>query len=183
MASFAMKKKDVLPKEYSTRDIEIDSDPLISDDLFASLLNYKREIIISGKILKYTFSGLLITDVQNSASLERYVDSNDLYYSIPDPTSLPTGLTRATDDIFRFVNPYIYYMPRKNPCTYVKVDLPTLILEDDGTITFTGEPFTGNNVITGQDGNLYQNLGGPFGFPCDDFNSNSGGGYTPRNRW
>ena len=158
MASFVIKKKDVLPNKYSS-DIEIDSDPLISDNLFASILNYKREVIINGKILKYTFSGLLITDVKNSDSLDEFVRLKDLYNSVPDPAELPMGLTMVTDNIFRWVNPYIIFEPM-DPCLGEAMQTPSLTLIDNGGVSYNG------NNNTSPSGFLWLNYGGMFGWPC-----------------
>lgn len=104
--TFFDKKEQYLPFDFRNEELELD-DPLISDDIFASLLNFRREVEIENKIYAYTFSGLLITDVSNEKNLNKYIQTNDLYNAMPVPSTLNSGLTSLTSNIDSYVNPDI----------------------------------------------------------------------------
>ncbi|HET8809432.1 MAG TPA: hypothetical protein VFM65_04115 [Flavobacteriaceae bacterium] len=112
IVDYLQKKKALLPPELEERELEFD-DPLISDDLFASLLNYKREIVLEGEIYKYTFSGALIAEEKDSLALKNYVDENNINDFIPDPRTLPAGRIALTPVVDGYVTPNIVQPP---PC-------------------------------------------------------------------
>lgn len=114
MKIFLQEKVKYIPKEYEDRDLEL-ADILISSDLFASLLNVKREIIIGNTLYKYTFSGLLKTNVKNEMELEEYVNTHNLYNTLPDPRILTPGTSNLNNDITLFVSPGVNDS-NYNPC-------------------------------------------------------------------
>lgn len=103
ITEFFEKKIQNLPKNLKDTKLDFD-DLLISDPLFASLINSGREIIIGDNLIKYTFSGALIAKEKDSVKLKRYFESNDLINKMPDPTNLPTGLTALTSAIDVYVS-------------------------------------------------------------------------------
>lgn len=106
ISDFLEKRTSLLPHELSDREQEF-HDPLISDDLFASFLNYKREIVVDGKIVKYTFSGAFIVNESDSLSLESYIEENNINDFIPDARTLETGLNQITSSINVYVSPKV----------------------------------------------------------------------------
>ena len=54
------------------------SDELVFDDLFASLLNYKRQLIIQDKLYMFTFHGLLEGDYRSYLLADDIVSDNNL---------------------------------------------------------------------------------------------------------
>lgn len=94
------------PNFYNTIEKQLE-DVLVSDDIFASLLNSKREIQVGSFIYAYTFSGLYIVDKKNYSKLVLFIDDNNIYNTIPDPFSLTTGVKQITDNINRYVSPLL----------------------------------------------------------------------------
>lgn len=91
----------------SSTDIEQDDD-LIGDDYFASLLNFDREIVVSGKLHKYTYEGVFRVDLEKKADLDTYIIENnitELYR--PDPTTIERGLVEITPTIERYAPEYL----------------------------------------------------------------------------
>ncbi len=108
--NFLQKKKALMPKKFEKLEYEFD-DILISDDLFASLLNYKREIVLDGEIIKYTFSAALIVQEKDSLTLQKYVKDNNINDFIPDPLTLRSGLNSLTSEIEVYVSPKVALPP------------------------------------------------------------------------
>lgn len=79
--------------------VEEYDDDLIADDDFAALLNDKREIIVDGKIYKYTYSGVFSTPIDNISALDGYIETNDLEYTIPQISDIVRGHTQINGNI------------------------------------------------------------------------------------
>ena len=91
--------------------IEPDDD-LIADDYFASLLNFDREIVIDGKLHKYTNHGMFIVKLSLKADLDTYITDNDITeFNHPDSTTIEKGLVHVTSTIDRYSR--VQYI---NPC-------------------------------------------------------------------
>ena len=82
--------------------VEEFDDDLISDDEFASLLNQEREIIVGDSLYKYTYSGMFKIRSEDKPILDQYIDDNDIEYLLPDPGTIPRGITEVTPDIKQY---------------------------------------------------------------------------------
>ena len=78
------------PNYYRANELYSDDDDLINDDIFASLLNDKREINVEGLLYRYTYSGLYRVDAKNRRELDNYIDNNNLAYTVP--TIIPSAI-------------------------------------------------------------------------------------------
>lgn len=77
-------------------DIDSDSDPLIADPFFAALLNRDREIVVGGKIYKYTDRGVFFADEGRYEELRAVVDARALL-------AAPRGVTALSANVRVFV--------------------------------------------------------------------------------
>ncbi|MDC9724262.1 MAG: hypothetical protein PSN34_16045 [Urechidicola sp.] len=90
--------------------IEPDDD-LISDDYFAGLLNFDREIVVDSKLFKYTNEGAFKVDLALKADLDAYIiDNNITELNYPDPDTIEKGLVQVTPTIERYTR-MLYYDP------------------------------------------------------------------------
>lgn len=88
-------------------DIEIDDD-LIGDDNFAGVLNFEREVVVNGKLHKYTHEGVFRVDLDKKNQLYTYIVQNNINeLNIPDPNMLTRGLIQLTPTIERFAPEYV----------------------------------------------------------------------------
>ncbi|MGO2357609.1 hypothetical protein [Mesonia sp.] len=162
---FFVARKEVTPEVYN-KDWTFE-DVLISDDIFASLLNAKREIIIEKVLYKYTFSGLLITKEDDYAILDRYVKDNNLYKIVPNIETLQPG--------YKLINEHI------------GIYVSSLRLAPNNNGPFVDcYPDINQNYVRNFDLSLNNNLSPSYGignsglidWPCGTSYGN-GGGYTP----
>lgn len=79
------KRNDYLPESLRQEDDFDVTDELIFADDFASLLNYKRQIIIDDKIYMFTFSGALVGDYRDHEQAEIIALNNGLNEQILEP--------------------------------------------------------------------------------------------------
>ncbi len=115
MASYLIKKKEYIPRIFADRELE-KADMLVSSNELASLLNIKREVIIADTLYKFTYSGLLFTHVKNKSKLKDYVISNDLYDVVPNPLTLPGGVSDTEEEgVLLYVNPRVSNPENNNP--------------------------------------------------------------------
>ncbi|MFK8101552.1 MAG: hypothetical protein AB8G15_03475 [Saprospiraceae bacterium] len=100
----------------NTPTLEIDDDPseiepdddLIGDDYFAALLNFDREIVVSGKLHKYTHEGVFRVDLAKKSDLDAYVVQHNITeLNQPDPSTITRGLVQLTPTVERFAPDYI----------------------------------------------------------------------------
>jgi hypothetical protein len=96
---------------YRTTNDEVDDDgevleqddDLIGDDYFAALLNFDREIVVDGKLHKYTNEGVFRVDLDKKTDLDTYIIENNITeLSTPDPTTLERGLVNVTPTVERY---------------------------------------------------------------------------------
>lgn len=114
---FKERKKYTPESIYLEEEMEV-SDPLISDDLFASFLNVKREIQIGSKIYAYTFSGLYIVDEKDYNLLENHITNNNIYDKTPNLATIQKGLYTIADGIEVFVEPKVLAVDDCGPVAY-----------------------------------------------------------------
>jgi hypothetical protein len=62
------------PDNSQTKGDIYDSDELIGDDIFAALLNEQHELVVSGKIYKYTADGIYTIDSKKVGNLYKYLE-------------------------------------------------------------------------------------------------------------
>src|SRR5690606_26912380 len=121
--------------------IEPDDD-LIGDDYFASLLNFDREVVIDGKLHKYTNEGVFRVDLNLKSELDTYIIENNITeLNFPDPDTIEKGLVQVTPTIERYSR--LMYL---DPCD-----------------TFIAEPGFGDDVLS--DGCYYHGGGGTYNNP------------------
>lgn len=116
ISQFVKQKQEKLQYSNSLRggdnnqlleDIDFENDDdLIHDDYFASLLNDEREIVVGGKLYKYTHNGAYIVALKNQADLKKHLSNIRFDKSVaPDPKSLQRGLIQVTPTVQRFAPP------------------------------------------------------------------------------
>lgn len=89
-------------------------DDLISDDYFAGLLNFDREIVVDGKLHKYTNEGVFRVELSLKADLDTYIaDNNITELNYPDPDTIEKGLVQVTPTVERYTRLQYY-----DPCNY-----------------------------------------------------------------
>lgn len=111
--SSMLKTDDNDPDAY----IEPD-DYLIGDDYFAGLLNFDREIVIGGKLHKYTNNGVFRVNLDKKTNLDAYILANNITeLNPPNPDTIERGLVQVTPDIDRYAK--LLY---QDPCDTVPYD-------------------------------------------------------------
>ncbi len=106
-----------------------EDDDLISDDYFAAMLNFDREIIVDNQLYQYTHEGAFKVPFAKSADLYSYKKKKGISdFSAPNLNELEPGLVNVTPTVQRFIAPAI-----TNICAG---DLP---IQRAGSTTF--EPF------------------------------------------
>jgi len=89
-------------------------DDLITDDYFAGLLNFDREIVVDGKLHKYTNEGVFRVELSLKADLDTYIaDNNITELNYPDPDTIEKGLVQVTPTVERYARLQYY-----DPCNY-----------------------------------------------------------------
>ena len=83
-------------------------DDLIGDDYFAALLNFDREIVVDGKLHKYTNQGVFRVDLDKKADLDTYISANNINeLNTPDPSTIERGLVQVTPTLERYAPYYL----------------------------------------------------------------------------
>lgn len=85
-------------------------DDLIADDYFAGLLNFDREIVVNGKLHKYTNEGVFRIELSLKAELDTYITNNNITeLNYPDSTTIEKGLVHVTQTIDRYSRVQSFY--------------------------------------------------------------------------
>jgi len=104
--SYFDEKVKYSPDEFDLSEYSLE-DPLIASSNLSSLLNIKREVVINNNIHAFTYSGLVMTNIDNTKNMYKFIKSLDGYKTLrsPDEAYSKISLSKNYNDLELWIDP------------------------------------------------------------------------------